>query len=205
MKKPGSAAGPSLELVRAEPAHPLASFSAADYLQLAAHTRRSVRIEVEGLGFLDIVDGNLMAARDADGPGLSAAIRILAGGGLDGNRTARCYALPHPPTGSALGDVNAILLEAARQMDESTVGPTPLSDEEFEWEGWTTPVANITEPTADEVEMHREAGLQAMLDRDFPAAYAAFLRIVELGKDDANVQANLRRLRHLLDKTEPGT
>jgi hypothetical protein len=42
-----------------------------------------------------------------------------------------------------------------------------------------------------------EAGVEALLGRDFPAAYAAFERAASIRPNDAKVITNLERLRQL--------
>ena len=107
-------------------------------------------------------------------------MRLLSDGGLTGATPARCV------QGGVIGaknlhlSVDRALLEAAKRLDEE--GRRADSDDNFD----------------HEAERAVEAGLKAVLRRDYESARAAFERAEALGESSALVKTNLQRLRGLL-------
>lgn len=203
----------------------LAEFSAADYLQIAAAGRRTLRVEVVGSGVIDVVEGVLWAAQDDQGRGFEALMRILIDGGLAGTRSARCYAHAGGAGDRQMQvDVGNALLEAARRQDEQDRAArrgdpsAPSTDEEAMtvddsmMAGWLLDDEDdqdlIAPDTADVVidsldsprraaEAEVERGIEALLTRDYPEALRAFSAALELGHDTPTIRANLARLAEL--------
>ncbi|MEL6183654.1 MAG: hypothetical protein AAFU79_03450 [Myxococcota bacterium] len=166
-----------LVLVPFEDQRSSASFSAAEYLQLAAQTRRTVRVTVGSLGHVDVRAGDPWHAEDAEGSGPAAFERLMAAGGLDGSVAARCLDIAIEDLGAEGLDLSldGALLEAARIMDE-TQGSAQRGRSRSQ---------------------AAEEGFEALLDRDYEAAWRAFSAARALGDDREVIQMNLSRLEEL--------
>lgn len=195
-------APPHLEIVAGPPETPTA-FSAADYLQLGHAGRRTFRVEV-GRGYIDLVEGTLHAAVDDEGSGGAALLRLLVDGGLTGTQPARCF--EGPPAGEKNLDIEVenALLEAARRVDETGHGGEPTgtltSDIEQAFDGFVPARGHDEDrpaPLDTDVDPV-EAGLSAVLRKDYRAAHAAFSRAADLGDDSPMVRANIDRLASIL-------
>lgn len=166
-----------LVLVPFEERRSTASFSAAEYLQLAAQTRRTVRVTVGDLGHVDVRAGDPWHAEDAEGSGPAAFERLMAAGGLDGSLSSRCLNITPEDLGAQGLDLSldGALLEAARVMDEA--------------QGRHDRDRSRTRAA--------EQGFEALIDRDYAAAWRAFSSARALGDDREVVQMNLSRLQEL--------
>ncbi|MFO0581957.1 MAG: response regulator [Anaeromyxobacter sp.] len=160
-----------------------APFGVTDYVQLACMGHHSVEIAVTwagGGGRIVVAHGTIWSARDGAGEGL-AAFRRLAfhrGAGVE------CRSLMGDPGKRSVEEPwEVVLLESARLVDEERHAGGPHA----------APPA----PPGPTFEEHWDAGVEALLARDFPAALAAFLRARALRPDDGRVIANLKRLAEL--------
>ncbi len=172
------------------------AFSAIDYLQLARFGMRTLRIIVEGLGELQVVEGQLYAAKDDLGDGFDALMRILIGGGM-GPARARCVdELALVSTNLDIG-VEEAILEAARRLDEGA-GPVVLGEHDLTFV-WDFDVESPPD-VADELEHFDavERGIEALLDGEYHAAREAFRQAQTKGTQLGLVQANLARLDQIL-------
>ncbi|MCE9572454.1 MAG: response regulator [Deltaproteobacteria bacterium] len=190
-----------------EASAPVAPFAVADYLQLACMGRHSVEIEVARgdrvVGRIVVCRGAAWSATDLVGRGEPAFRRMIFD--HDG---VTCRTLAGEPGPRELQrSWEALLMDAARVMDEAgrtnpraddiesiTEVPGPeggfaLEDEAAE------PAADWTEP--DRFEMLRDLGVEALLSKDYTAAWAALTEAAALHPDDAIIKANLIRLRAL--------
>ncbi|MFO0669925.1 MAG: response regulator [Polyangiaceae bacterium] len=186
-------------LSRAEPGSP---FGAADYIQLAGMGRKSVLIQVRcpdgTTGEIQIRGGEVWSAEDSRGVGMSAFKRLAF---LDGHVTCRALAPGEESLRNLEGACEELLMEAARQADEARSGSSaPIVDD-----GWGDVAPSSVRTAARPVSMppgparHLDfddlykAGVESLLDRRYPEAFAAFSRAAEL-KEDPRVVANLKRL-----------
>ncbi|MBL8741066.1 MAG: response regulator, partial [Myxococcales bacterium] len=190
-------------------------FNVADYIQLAAMGRRSVLLEVRNggsiLGSILIRGGEVWAAHDKKGDGLEAFRRLA----FARNVVVACRT-PTEAGGarSIQGSAESVLLEAAQARDEgrspvSSAPPAPSGkptelDERNVDGGWDAP----EEPRATDsghghdleeriFREHYERGVDALLTKDYRAAFEAFQSASDLRPGDRSVAANLKRLREL--------
>lgn len=183
-----------------------APFGVADYVQLAAMGRHTVVLEVRGIkveGRIVIERGEARSAVDSIGGGMDAFRRLAF---LE-TATVRCRGLAR---GEAFernisGSCESILLEAARMHDE-WARPRGESELEHELEHELAAEA-APEPAPDAApapatarvsarfEAHYDAAIEAMLTKDFRAAFEAFRAASEIEPDDPRVRANMTRLR----------
>ncbi|APR84906.1 Hypothetical protein A7982_10255 [Minicystis rosea] len=185
-----------------------APFAPADYLQLACLGHRSVVIEIETAsdhGRIVVHDGTLWTAIDGRGTGRDAFRRLAFMSGA----TVRARALRDAPGPRTIDDGwEQMLLDAARELDEASVRAPSAADFEHLEVGTPRPRAPApTLPSAVELappdpataafEAAFDAGIEALLVKDYDAAYDAFARAATLRPDDHKVIANLERLREL--------
>jgi two-component system, NtrC family, response regulator PilR len=181
-------------------------FNVADYVQLAAMGRRSVALDVRQDGTLCgrivIRAGEVWSARDRKGMGLDAFRRLAFARDV----VVTCGVVANGESERTIhGSAEGVLLEAARLLDESetTVEEAEVLDLELDegWEEERKPATFSGERPKTDVarvfEEHFEHGVDALLVRDFPAAFAAFLAASALRPDDPRVVANLSRLREM--------
>ena len=172
------------------PAFAPSPFTPSDYVQLAAMGRRSVLLEVRkggGLrGTIVIRRGEVWDARDAHGQGLDAFRRLV----LAPDVVVTC-GTPTEPMGprSVEGSCESVLLEAAQALDEGRVTIDDEADAGLDaaWEP--------DDPMSFDVDFER--GVDALLGKDYRAAFAAFTRAGHARPEDPRVRANLARLREL--------
>lgn len=197
-----------------------AEFTAAEYLQLASWGRRTVRVEVEGVGAIVVVKGTLWSGMDQEGEGLDAVIRILRRGGLDGSAIARCYEHASAGPRRVDADLDRVLLEAARLEDEASPGamlpvcsaeglellfsvippedPDPTASSAALSRGQPSATSRDEgAPAAVAAEGEVSRGIEALLRRDYGEARDAFARAVALGAESALATCNLQRLAEL--------
>jgi CheY-like chemotaxis protein len=166
-------------------------FSLADFLQLAGMGQHSVvlRVERDGepLGELVVQHGHLCYAADIVGAGESAVRRLLFD--YDQRRVrVRYETLEGPPPDSNVGQPwQAILLEAARTHDEDSKGLEKASPEVLAEPG----------PIQGHFDAFYEAGVDALLRKDYEEAFEAFLAASKIIAGDRRVIANLARLREM--------
>jgi CheY-like chemotaxis protein len=173
------------ELVRKKlemPEHEDAPFAAADYVQLACMSRRSVAVcfERDGRehGRVVIHEGEIWRAEDASGVGPEALRRLLFGGG---GPQVRCEALRGPlEARNVAGSWQILLLDAARAADEERQAAPPPPKK----------------PEIDGAALVDDA-VEALLARDYDRAAALFERAATVVPDDPRVVVNLPRLRAL--------
>lgn len=111
-----------LERSKTEP--PTSAFSVADYLQLAGMARRSVNLQVvqsgQALGQIAVIEGVPRFAMDAKGEG-EAAFRRLA---MVSNCNITCQPIAGElPRSNLSGSLEHLLIDAAREADESARSP----------------------------------------------------------------------------------
>lgn len=172
-------------------------FTAAEYLQLARMARRTVAIDINAApsgpqGRIEVRGGELWGAFDGSGEGEEAFRRLMMGGGLDRPGIARCHPMAPPFLDRNLfARMEHLLLDAARAFDEGKVRPAESSE---------TASESVAEPdgTADDGGAAEfEAGVEAVLRKDYRGAFRAFTAAQRLAPDDPRVALNLRRLREL--------
>lgn len=194
-------------------------FAAADYLQIACAGRHSVRIDVllagKGIGELIVHRGRPWAARDPLGNGERAFFRLI---NLQGS-VVLCGTLRGEPGPANLsGSLDSLLLQAAVEQDHLAAGkdatsgdelpPSPASDApppsapSAPSVGTGVPASSTApslarDPEVDAFAAAFEAGIDALLDKDYPRAQAAFLQADALRPGDPRITANLRRLEEL--------
>ncbi|MEZ4226222.1 MAG: response regulator [Polyangiaceae bacterium] len=187
----------------------VAPFSVADYLQLAAMGRHSVLVEVERsgrvIGEVAVWGGETWSAND-DGGGGADALRRLA---FAKNTFVRCRTLLEaPPHRDLTGNWEYLLLEAARIEDEESE-----IDIDFGEEATGVAAADHDAATPAEDQSSAEpaavsltdkafaaawdAGVDALLSKDYSAAMAAFVEAHKLRPEDSKVNANIQRLKTL--------
>lgn len=194
-------------------------FAAADYLQIACAGRHSVRIDVllagKGIGELIVHRGRPWSARDPLGTGERAFFRLI---NLPGS-VVLCGTLRDEPGPANLsGSLDSLLLQAAVEQDHLAAGkdatsgdelpPSPASDApppsapSAPSGGTGGPASSAApalarDPEVDGFAAAFEAGIDALLDKDYPRAQAAFLQADALRPGDPRITANLRRLEEL--------
>lgn len=191
-------------------------FLLTDYIQLAAMGNRSVLLEVHRdglrLGEVLVRAGQAWHAQDAKGVGIDALMRLMHAPDV----TVSCTTPPDDsiPPRTLSGSGEHALLEAARRYDErQSLTPPPddsltepfepmrlsdtLFDEAMPSDGETIPAPEAPSPDADEpFEALYERGVEAMLERDYPRAFALLSRASRVGTSPS-LEANLKRLRAL--------
>ncbi len=182
-------------------------FNVADYIQLAAMGRRSVLLEVRNgsslLGAILIRGGEVWSAHDLRGDGLDAFRRLaFARDVVVACRTPSEAGAKRTIHGSA----ESVLLEAAQARDEgrgpvSDVPPRTSVDDDAEVDGGWEP-GSTAPPHSHDLEdrifrQHYERGVEALLTKDYRAAFEAFQSASDLRPGDRSVVANLKRLREL--------
>jgi CheY-like chemotaxis protein len=201
-----------------------APFSLVDYLQIACIGAHSVELTLEvagqAVGSATVHRGELWSARDAGGTGEAAFRRLYA---RDAARTpetrTRCRGLRQPtePRQITTG-WQVLLLESACAVDEGLSDPGAAAaaigasvdevvltldasvDEALDDDADEHPtLAPATAPRAIDRQFSElyEAGVEALLTRDYRAAYEAFRAADAVRPGDRHVQANLERLRML--------
>lgn len=203
-----------------------APFGPADYLQLACLGHRSVVLEIEAedtKGSIVVQSGTLWTARDDRGEGEEAFRRLAFLPGA----TVRARVLREELGPRVIFDGwEGLLMDAARQHDERLRGelthspsdpfgfdladelppppraPAPTLPSPAEIGSSARPKVSAEPPpppppSRDGFDEAFEAGVEALLVRDFPAAYAAFERASAIHPDDPKVNTNLERLRQL--------
>lgn len=188
-----------------------APFTPADYLQLACMGNHSVEIElVRGdgsSGRVVVVRGEAWAARDDRGNGEAAFGRLaFANDGL-----VTCRTLVGPPgTRDLTRGWEAMLMDAARALDEqgrtgrvqaaAAVAVDPIDVDDAPEVTITPPPRAAPAPLAPGPADYDAAwyrGVEALLRKDYAAAWAGFTAALRARPDDALAQANLARLRAL--------
>src|SRR5262249_17494722 len=158
----------------------------ADYLQLACLGNRSVIIDVEATderGQIVVREGALWTATDERGVGVEAFKRLAF---LEG-ALVRVRALrddPGPPTIG--GTWESVLMDAARERDESSRSADVAAElDALEIDVPPPRAPAPTLPSATEVALDPteaafaeafDAGIEALLVKDYAGAYAAFER-----------------------------
>ena len=201
-------------------------FGAADYLQIACAGRHSVQVDVllagKGIGELVVHRGRPWSAKDPLGTGMAAFSRLV---NLQG-AVVLCGTLRGDPGPANLtGSLDNLLLQAAVESDHVAAGksassgdelpPSPVGDTEEMQAAPHSPATAIAEdpghqslrvPAAQsphaglgaaDFAASLEAGIDALLDKDYPRALAAFLRADLVRPGDPRITANLRRLEEL--------
>jgi DNA-binding response OmpR family regulator len=195
-----------------------APFSMVDYLQIACIGAHSVSLTLEErgrvVGTIEVSRGELWSARDAHGVGEPAFQRLFARDALRGAETfTRCRSLRPPP---GRRDVTThwqvLVLESACAIDEGQAAVVDLDEDiEASLSGAlasvepAVPVATALSAApppprdrdAERFDAAFDAGVDALLGRDFHTAYDRFLDAAALRPDDPRVRANLQRLREL--------
>lgn len=180
-----------LKLVEEMPRLEAARFGAVDYLQLATATRRTVRVQLASGAEVDVYRGETWAARDRRGTGEEALMRILLEGGLDGSAEARCLDLQEADLGERNLHIalEAMILEAARQLDEGM----PIIEEPDD----PDPADEDGTMSLDDIFEAADRGTEAILNRDYGAAYIYFRQAFLAGDVRDLVVANLSRLEEM--------
>lgn len=193
-----------------------APFAPADYLQIACLGHRSVVIEVETpeeKGLIVVQEGKLWTATDGHGAGVDAFKRLA----FRENAAVRVRGLRDDAGPRTIVDNwEQVLMDAARELDESSRGPrdeaaqldtleiapappprppapTLPSPTESAWSEPETPPDPIEAAFASAF----DEGVEALLVKDYATAYAAFGRAAAIRPDDPKVATNLERLRQL--------
>jgi CheY-like chemotaxis protein len=199
-----------------------APFGPADYLQLACLGHRSVVLEIEAgelRGSIVVHAGTLWTARDGQGQGPLAFRRLAFLPGA----SVRARSLRDEPGPREIYDGwEALLMDAARQHDEEVHAgeptlaepdpfgfdfndeippppraPSPTMPSAPEIASSARPRSAPSEPPRDGFDEAFEAGVEALLIKDYTSAYLAFERASALRPDDPKVSTNLDRLRQL--------
>jgi DNA-binding NtrC family response regulator len=183
-------------LGRPEAAAVSSPFSVADYVQLAAMGRRSVQLEVRrgksACGAIIIKAGEIWTASDGSGDGFPAFCRLA----FAPNVTIACYAVTEELGERTIhGTTENTLLEAARLLDEGCIRP----EEEI-----TLPPSSHERLPALSFDELYDRGVDALLAKDYRAAFLAFLDANRMRPEDRRVLANLQRLRDM-GQGEPAT
>ncbi len=180
-------------------------FCAADYLQIACAGRHSVSIDVllagKRIGQLVVHRGRPWAASDLLGSGMAAFSRLV---NLPG-AVVLCSTLHHDLEAANLdGSLDSLLLQAAVDSDHLMAGKSGSSPTD------ELPPVSVAAPTpepaadpgptavkSDDFSAQLDAGIDALLVKDYAGALSAFLRADSLQPGDARITANLRRLEEL--------
>lgn len=163
------------------------AFGLTDYVQLAGMGRRSVKLTLlrDGarIGEVLIRDGEAWHAEDALGTGLPAFRRlVLAADVLVEAEAER----PNGPR-TLEGSCEHVLLEAARIEDEQRRDGVEV---ELEWD------AEPVQPERPSFEQLYEQGVEALLDKRYDDAFAAFTNARTFATTPS-LEANLQRLKAL--------
>lgn len=199
---------------------PPSPFSVTDYVQLAGMGGHTVGIEVTsvaGRGRIVVRNGQVWTAQDERGTGIEAFRRLafLAAPAI----RVRTLDSDDPGPRDIRGSAEAVLLEAARQQDERGRGeapvvappPAPSVPPRPSSRPTTTPpqilkkvstVPSTLRPPPPppspgakfQFEELFDRGVDALLKKDYRAAYACFSEASELDPNDGRVRANLKRL-----------
>ncbi len=173
-------------------------FGLVDCLQLAAMGGHSVTIEISTsgtvVGVVVVVSGALWSVWDDDGEGSDALLRLVRR--TEANVVCRTLA-GDPGPQNVERPWEELILEAARRADEAAKGMAPIND----FEGDCDPELDPGETSDDVFGRAMERGLEAMLVRDYAAAFSAFQEAQRVRPDDKTVQANLSRLKELDERT----
>lgn len=190
-------------------------FTVADYVQLSCMGRHSVVIDARGAfgaGRVEILQGEIWSATDAEGSG-NAAFRRLAF-----RRDARivCNAVEEDPGERNIFDSwEGVLMEAARLHDEENRPPDAApADAEVDFDFGDVTMPSRLAPTAppavtvpaepDEAfGVAYDQAIAALMLKDYAGALSALHRAHELRPDDAAVNANLKRLAEMGHGEEP--
>lgn len=192
-----------------EAVEPSSPFGVTDYVQLAGLGRRSAVIEVRGNGGMNgtivVRAGEIWSAHDERGRGMDAFRRLAFARDVD----VRCRALAHDEATerNIEGLAEGVLLEAARQLDESAHAQPEIEIDEWEEldDDWTAPpkpderVASRIQPRTElrGFEDLYEEAVDALLSKRFADAYRAFVAASRVREHDPRVVANLVRLREM--------
>ena len=180
-----------------------APFSVVDFLQLAGMGRRTLKIEVGwpdgSAGEIIVKEGQAWHAclGELVGPEAFARIAWLP------NARVHCRTmLSNPPARNLDGSVEALLMSSAKILDESSRKVDPEVVDSARRLSSVPPRRDSSPATpadspAGTFQEHLDAGVSALLDRDYKAAWAAFSAADQLDPNNATVQANLARLREL--------
>ncbi|MDH5673433.1 MAG: response regulator [Myxococcales bacterium] len=173
-----------------------APFGVADYVQLACMGRHSVRIESDfgdgRKGVVTVHEGEIWSASHGALRGAAAFMELA----FAPDARVACSRLM---TGAGPREIEEsadfLLMEAARCHDEHTSRGPEMSAELIFVEDDTE--AEETEDGTEDFEQHWEAGIDALLAKDYQGAFASFLAAQALRPEDAKVHANLERLRSM--------
>lgn len=182
-------------------------FSAVDFVQLACLGRHSVTIDLSQngtpVGNIQVFQGTVWNARDPLGQGEDAFRRLLFGREF----RVTCRTLIESP-----GERNihlgweTLLMEAARihdEMKEAGDLQRELDDlEQATLEPAVTPLEPAIPPAdpppaVDEFETAWEAGINALLNKEYQVALRAFLLANQLQPGNRRVEANVKRLHEM--------
>ncbi|HEX7603918.1 MAG TPA: response regulator [Polyangiaceae bacterium] len=201
---------------------PSSPFTVADYVQLSCMGRHSVTIDVEskeGRGRIEIVEGALWSAVDAEGATGEDAFRRVA---FRRDVKIQCIAAEAAPGERNLTSPwESVLMESARLQDEEARASRPVfdlganPDDEFgdfaehpstahlavvpaapETRRPTLPSIGAP-PVEDPFDTSYDQAIAALMSKDYQTAVTAFARARELRPDDPKVNANLKRLREM--------
>ena len=181
---------PDLEVIDGGQSPPHGPFTAADYVQLAALSGRSIVVRIGGVhpGEIVVLGGVPWWARDDIGEGSAAFRRLLLAGGMEAQQPVSCGRLRSRSRPRNVSDsAQSLLLSAAKNLDERRHS---LSAPAAEFEN---PDLNANGLFVDFV----DRGVDALLRRDFPAAREAFRAARDIDPNDSTVAANLDRLQAL--------
>ncbi|HEX7600861.1 MAG TPA: DUF4388 domain-containing protein, partial [Polyangiaceae bacterium] len=205
---------------------PSSPFTVADYVQLSCMGRHSVTIDVEskeGRGLIEIIDGDLWSAVDAEGKTGEGAFRRQA---FRHDVKIQCVASDAAPgERNITSPWESVLMDAARQQDEDTRASRPVFDlgspdefGDFAEHPSTAHLAVVPEkqaaaapprapaaaaPAEDPFDAFYDRAIAALMSKDYRAAVAALALARALRPDDPTVNANLRRLHELGFDPEP--
>ncbi|MCA9604579.1 MAG: response regulator [Myxococcales bacterium] len=200
------------KLKQSEVARDTNPFTAVDFLQLAGMGRRSVLIESTwpngAKGTITVQGGQVWDARVGRFAGEEAFTKIAWAQGC----RVRCMSLTEPPGTRTLHDsVEGLLMRSAQAMDENARDGIGSADDFLEeavrLSSRPPPAQNTVDeasrleeprPVVDEAfERHLDAGVAALLSKDYAAAWAEFVAADAVTPGNATVAANLARLREL--------
>ncbi len=199
------------QLRESESGSRVSPFGAVDYLQLAGMGGHTVEVVVDGPesrgGTVFVHRGEIWHAEDSEGEGREALVRLLELKPASATcRTSRGA----PGSRTVEGRLEELLLDAARIADESTRAADAAPDFDLDVAfglagdpGSASPAdrdasAASEEPEADDgFAAAVERGLEALLEKDYEAAHAAFLAAQAIRPEDGVVEANIQRLRDM--------
>ena len=188
-------------------------FTAVDFLQLAGIGRRSVVVEAtweDGrTGSIMICDGQVWSAETESAVGVEAFAQIA----WADDARVRCHTVTGPPPERTLeGTVEGLLMASAQTKDELArdSGEEPdFLDRALRYSSAPPPPSALEAVAAEAVlepapaepdrafERHLDAGVMALLSRDYPQAWNEFSAANALQSDHPVVQTNLERLSQL--------